>query len=359
MPMTLWDSAVVGRLSYTALICLALHSPGIHRRDGCSPLSACGFRSGHSTTVFPLVSSLIVFAESSLVGGKGVATRTSLGETQIAAPPDETSPSSGDILRVGFESSADRACPPVYASDGLTCMVPPPEGTWSAVSSSTVSYLHDRAQCHSGDWCGAMTLSPSTSQLNVMWDWVHTLPQQFYIQGWWKFPANWQWNTTDIDHKIIIFETDTPSKARMYLNLRTDTGNSQLAHVCVTTNAYIISHNAFVCSNQRKKDPGVRADGIWHSIQAYVDESGNQVQVWLDGALIISTNELGFDDRAPYKEIKFGAYMGGAAPAKNGGPRTFYVDDLCVSTAPCQTASNSGAAAQSIGESDAVRSGSN
>ena|SRR5579871_1616250 len=265
--------------------------------------------------------------------------------------------SSADLLRAGFESQADRACPPVYVSDGLTCMTPPPQGTWFAVSASNASYVNDPTQCHSGNWCGAITLPPAKSQLNTMWDWTRTLPTQFYVQGWWKFPKDWQWNTTDIDHKAIIFETNTPSNARMYLNFRAE--SSQSAQICVTTNAYIISHNSFVCANRGKKDAVVRADDVWHSVQAYVNEAGNQVRVWLDGTLVIQTAELGFGDGAPYKEIKFGAYMGGAAAAKKGGPRTFYIDDLCISSAPCQAVSEPAEAARRGETSRAVQTGSN
>lgn len=305
--------------------------------------------------VFPL-SCLALMSVLPQLGGNLIGKVPQGQDHGAPSPGASKGASSADLLRAGFESPADRACPPVYASDGLTCMKQPPQGTWFAVSASSASYVNDPAQCHSGNWCAAITLLPTSNQTSIMWDWVHLLPKQFYIQGWWKFPTDWQWDTADIDHKIIIFEPDIQSDARMYLNVRTE--SSQFARVCVTTNAYIVSHNGFVCANRGKKDAGVRADGVWHSIQAYVNETGNQVRVWLDGTLIIETSELGFGDAAPYKEIKFGAYMGGAAASKKGGPRTFYLDDLCISTAPCQAISSEGKAAQGQGTSGTVHSAS-
>lgn len=220
-------------------------------------------------------------------------------------------------------------------------MTQPPASTWFAVTGSAVNLINSSTQCHSGNWCGSMTLAPSDSQTSIFWQWLPsgTLPTTgFYMQMWVNFPTTWQWNI-DGDHKLFILDPsdNDAGGARFYLNVRTNGTTQHCGSLAALTDAY----NAWVYYNQAGTDPGICADGNWHSIQAYLNESSGQLEVWLDGNAYINTTPSGFyGNKSAYNSIKFGAYMNDAAASTTGGNRTFYVDDICVSTTPCSSSSS-------------------
>ncbi len=263
--------------------------------------------------------------------------------TSVANPADSNSAavtigSSTELFSEGFELPGDRNCPPVEG-DGLTCVIPPPAGTWFAVSSTEAAYVDDTSTCHTGAWCGSMTLQPTDGQISDFWEWEPNgmLPTNgFYGQIWLKFPTTWQWGSSQGgEQKIIIFNSvdQDAGGARAYLKIRTST--PQCGDITFDTDSYAATHFD-LGYDQGGAVPLICADGLWHSIQYYVNETANQIEVWLDGNAYINEAPTQFyGNGAAYNDVRFGAYMNDPASSTTGGPRTFYTDDFCLNTVRC------------------------
>ncbi len=200
-----------------------------------------------------------------------------------------------------------------------------------------------------------------------MWEWMPGYPpccallptNGFYGQIWLMFPNTWRWGSgVGVEHKIIIFNTldKDAGGARAYLKIRTE--SSRCGRISFDTDAHA-ARQADLFYNQSGKDPMICADGQWHGISYYVNENKGQIEIWRDGLLYLSYTVTGlFGNASPYNDLRFGAYMNDPAGSSTGGPRTFYVDDICVSTKACGTG-NTGTSSAPVGSATPAASATN
>jgi hypothetical protein len=270
-----------------------------------------------------------------LFGGVAPTALTVSSFTQIVAAPPAHAPGAVDVVVIGPDGQQASLSP------GYTYTAPAPpsppnifqngfeegnssEYAYDSTNVVQVGYPNNPALCHSGNFCGQMTLQPGQSQGNVMWaKSLNRQPLQGYYAGWWKFPTDWRWSTSDIDMKAMILDN---FPTRIYVNFRAISPTE--SRIAVLNN---LGPQQFFFYNQGGSEPTIKADGQWHSLEVYVDQATGSVVVWFDGNLHLTVTGLNIGT-VPFTQADFGAYMNGAAGNASGGPRSFYLDDVAIST---------------------------
>ena len=250
-----------------------------------------------------------------------------------------TVPSRGastNILAAGFETAADRACPPVLG-DGLSCAKP---GTWAAVSDGnppTPTYYNDPAGAHSGSWYAGMTLRPSpTRQYSAGWFYsipaAYSASTQMYLEEWLKFPIGWRWRCCGggNEQKAFILENanSNTNGIRPIVSIQADSTctNSLEQATCAYICLWSGNNVNYICHNQPGQARGIVADGRWHSLQLSVNVATGHWSLWLDGQLYIDVTDSRLAaGNVVWTTAKYGHYFDMDAA---GTDLNYYIDSV-------------------------------
>jgi hypothetical protein len=283
-------------------------------------INGINFQSGTIVSFGGTVAGGMALLNSSQIQVVAPAHAAGTVDVQLRGPDGQVA-----TLRGGYTFSPDPPpAPPNIFQDGFEER----NGSAFAYDSSNVvlvNYVNDPAVCHTGNWCGQMTLQPAQSQMNIMWvKHLTAQPLQGFYRGWWKFPTDWRWNTSDVDQKAIILDN---FPTRIYVNFRAISPTE--SRIAVFNN---LGPDQFFTYDQSGTEPTIKADGQWHSLEVYCDQLTGTVVVWFDGKLHVTVTALNIGT-TPFTEARFGAYMNGASGNASGGPRSFYMDDIAIGTA--------------------------
>ena len=257
---------------------------------------------------------------------------------------------SANILAAGFETSADRACPPANDPDG-TCIN---SGTWSDVGNADLSgcpnclvasYLNDPAGAHSGSWYGQMQLFPAPGVTgDGGWQFAvpaaHAGDRVIYLKEWLKYPTTWRFPCCGGGNEVkaFIMENAATGGPRPILSLQAWPGFPANPAACnyngvVSSCADIctIAGDGYHCSSAIASSLGMVADGRWHSLEMGVDTTTGHAQAWLDGVLYDDNVDSTFAGPVSWTTAKYGFHFNGPC-SDTTGVCVYYIDDIGLST---------------------------
>ena len=136
-----------------------------------------------------------------------------------------------------------------------------------------------------------------------------------YASWWILFGPGYKFETTAGIMKLAYFYS-TANPGVSYLNC-----NGVTATGCALK-FFTDQGASLLCKDYNQWTP---LDNNWHHLEVLLDSAGNDVTVWLDGAVTSCNNSPALQG-APYWEIKLGQYYNGAVPAND----YLYLDDVVL-----------------------------